>query len=72
MLPVRVGHVWVKNWVWGFGEQAFKGHCAWLWCGEEEEKGGGGRQGPAAARGAERREEAAAAAARTAALGAAR
>lgn len=28
MLPVRVGHVWVKNWVWGFGEQAFKGHAA--------------------------------------------
>lgn len=70
MLPVRVGHVWVKNWVWGFGEQAFKGHCAG--CGvvrrrEVEE----GRTLPLPVVRREE-EEVAAAAARTAALGAAR
>jgi len=71
MLPVRVGHVWVKNWVWGFGEQAFKGHCAG--CGvvrrrEVEE----GRTLPLPVVRREEEEVAAAAAARTAALGAAR
>lgn len=71
MLPVRVGHVWVKNWVWGFGEQAFKGHCAGCGVVRRRREVEEGRTLPLPVVRREE-EEVAAAAARTAALGAAR